>query len=114
MNISSAAEAYDIKATVEGGGISGQAESIKLAIARALVNEPSIIFADEPTGNLDSKSGKSVMEIIHKLNVDGHTVILITHETSTAEYARRIIRIKDGKLESDTEVTNRRKINNHF
>ncbi len=84
-------------------------EKQRVAIARALVNEPSLIFADEPTGNLDSKSGKLVMEIIQRLNEEGHTIILITHETSTAEYAHRIIRIKDGYIESDTKVANRRK-----
>ncbi len=83
-------------------------EKQRVAIARALVNNPSIIFADEPTGNLDSKSGKAVMEIIQKLNDEGHTVLLITHETSTAEHAKRTIRIKDGNIESDKRVDNRR------
>ncbi|MDQ3014926.1 MAG: ABC transporter ATP-binding protein [bacterium] len=83
-------------------------EKQRVAIARALVNNPSLIFADEPTGNLDSKSGKVIMEIIQKLNEEGHTVILITHETTTAEFARRIIRIRDGYIESDMEVENRR------
>lgn len=89
-------------------------EKQRVAIARALVCEPSIIFADEPTGNLDSKSGKSVMEVIQKLNDEGHTVLLITHETSTAEHARRIIYIKDGLIESDTRVENRRRASEHF
>lgn len=79
-------------------------EKQRVAIARALVCEPSIIFADEPTGNLDSKSGQAVMEIIQRLNDDGHTVLLITHETSTAEHAKRIIHIKDGLVESDIAV----------
>lgn len=84
-------------------------EKQRVAIARALVNNPQVIFADEPTGNLDSKSGELVMEIIQKLNSEKrHTIILITHETYTAEYAERIIRLKDGKIESDTEVNNRR------
>lgn len=82
-------------------------EKQRVAIARALVCEPSIIFADEPTGNLDSKSGRIVMEIIQKLNDEGHTVVLITHETSTAENAKRIIHIKDGLIESDQAVVNR-------
>src|SRR3989344_44440 len=77
------------------------------AIARALVNNPSVIFADEPTGNLDSKSGQVVMEIIRRLNDEGHTVVLITHETYTAENAKRIIRLKDGVIESDTQVAQR-------
>ncbi len=97
----------------EPGQLSG-GEKQRVAIARALVNEPSIIFADEPTGNLDSKSGKAVMEIIQGLNDMGHTVLLITHETTTAEYARRIIRIKDGLIESDTQVVHRRKASDNY
>ena len=84
-------------------------EKQRVAIARALVNNPDVIFADEPTGNLDSKSGEVVIEIIQKLNKEkGHTVILITHETYTAEYAERIIRLHDGDIESDKKVENRR------
>lgn len=84
-------------------------EKQRVAIARALVNNPEVIFADEPTGNLDSKSGQSVIEIIQKLNRElGHTVILITHETYTAEYAERIIHLHDGEVESDMKVENRR------
>ncbi|MDP4153917.1 MAG: macrolide ABC transporter ATP-binding protein, partial [Bacillota bacterium] len=65
-------------------------------------------FADEPTGNLDSKSGKNVMSIIQRLNEkEGRTIVLITHETATAEHAERIIRLMDGKIESDTKVKNR-------
>ncbi len=79
-------------------------ERQRVAIARALVNEPNVIFADEPTGNLDSKSGGQVMEIIKKLHEEGHTIILITHETYTAQYANRIIRLRDGKIESDEKV----------
>jgi putative ABC transport system ATP-binding protein len=89
-------------------------EKQRVAIARALVCEPSIIFADEPTGNLDSKSGQAVMQIIQKLNDDGHTVLLITHETSTAQYAKRVIHIKDGNLETDTAITNRRNANDSY
>jgi putative ABC transport system ATP-binding protein len=84
-------------------------EKQRVAIARALITEPSIIFADEPTGNLDSKSGQIVMEIIQQLNDEGHTIVLITHETSTAEHAKRIIRVKDGNIESDFVVNNQRK-----
>ncbi|PLX22171.1 hypothetical protein C0584_00250 [Candidatus Parcubacteria bacterium] len=83
-------------------------EKQRVAIARALVNEPSVIFADEPTGNLDSKSGIQVMEILQKLNEEGNTIILVTHETFTAEHAKRIIYIRDGLLESDTLVKKRR------
>ena len=84
-------------------------EKQRVAIARALINEPKIIFADEPTGNLDSKSGSDVMEIIEKLNDQGHTIILITHETYTAQYAQRVITLRDGKIEIDKKVETRRK-----
>jgi len=83
-------------------------EKQRVAIARALVNNPDVIFADEPTGNLDSKSGQSIMDIIQGLNDKGHTILLITHETYTAETAKRIIRVLDGKVEADTAVTKRR------
>ena len=76
-------------------------EKQRVAIARALVNSPDIVFADEPTGNLDSKSGLQVMSILQELNKNGKTVILVTHETSTAQHAKRIIKLKDGKLISD-------------
>ena len=82
-------------------------ERQRVAMARALVNNPQIIFADEPTGNLDSQSGKQVMEILQKLNNEGRTVILITHETYTAEHAGRIIHIRDGRIESDERVNHR-------
>lgn len=91
------------------GQLSG-GEQQRAAIARALVNNPDVIFADEPTGNLDSKSGKAVMGILQKLNEEtGQTIILITHETETAEHANRIIRVHDGEIESDKKVGNRRK-----
>jgi len=76
-------------------------EKQRVAIARALVNNPDIIFADEPTGNLDSRSGTQIMAILQKLNAEGHTVILVTHETNTAKHAKRIVRIKDGEIVSD-------------
>jgi len=76
-------------------------EKQRVAIARALVNDPEIIFADEPTGNLDSKSGAQVMKILQELNKKGNTIILVTHEKSTAEHAERIIKIKDGDIIED-------------
>ncbi len=83
-------------------------EKQRTAIARALINDPAIIFADEPTGNLDSKTGVAVMKILQDLNKQGKTIILVTHETYTAEHAKRIIRIKDGKIESDQLLQKRR------
>ena len=88
-------------------------EKQRVAIARALVNEPDIIFADEPTGNLDSKSGTQVLRILQKLHKAGHTIILVTHEHATAEHAERILRIKDGVLVGDERVQNRRFAKNH-
>lgn len=85
-------------------------EKQRVAIARALVNNPELIFADEPTGNLDSKSGETVIEILQQLSEQkGHTIILITHETHTAEHAKRIIRILDGQVASDEKVAHQRK-----
>lgn len=74
----------------------------RVAIARALVNSPAILFADEPTGNLDSKTGKEVMTLLHELNNKGQTIVLITHEKEIAEQTERTIFIRDGKIESDS------------
>jgi len=82
-------------------------EKQRVAIARALVCDPAIIFADEPTGNLDSKSGNAVLEILQKLNDRGHTIILVTHEMDTANHAKRIIYIKDGMIVGDEKVSKR-------
>ncbi len=76
----------------------------RVAIARALVNEPSMIFADEPTGNLDTTSGAEIMEIFDRLNQDGNTIIMVTHERYIAEHANRIIHLKDGIIEQDERV----------
>ncbi len=84
-------------------------ERQRVAIARAFVRDPSVIFADEPTGNLDSRSGTQVMEILQKLNRESkRTIILVTHETYTSEHAQRILRIKDGLIQSNEPVENRR------
>jgi len=88
-------------------------EKQRVAIARALVNSPDIIFADEPTGNLDSKSGLQVMSILQSLNNEGKTIILVTHEINTAEHAKRIIKIKDGDIVEDTDKFER-KLANHL
>lgn len=92
------------------GNLSNQlsgGEKQRVAIARALVMSPEVIFADEPTGNLDSKSGKLIMEILQDLNDKGKTIILVTHEKYTAEHARRIIRVMDGTISDDLEVKQR-------
>lgn len=73
----------------------------RVAIARALVNHPSIIFADEPTGNLDSTSGASILELFERLNEQGNTIVMVTHEREVAEHARRIMSFKDGRLVND-------------
>lgn len=80
----------------------------RVAVARALVNDPAIMLADEPTGNLDSKTSDEIMGIFQSLNEEGKTVVLITHEHDIAEYARRVVAFRDGRIVSDEVVTNRR------
>jgi putative ABC transport system ATP-binding protein len=99
------------KLYTEAGRLSG-GQKQRVAIARALVTDPNIIFADEPTGNLDSKSGLQVMEILEGLNKKGRTVVLVTHETQTAEFANRIIFIRDGVVESDKPITKHAQVTN--
>jgi len=76
-------------------------QSQRVAIARALVNNPSMILADEPTGNLDSKTSNEIMEIFSKIQSAGNTVVLVTHEEDIANYAHRIVRLRDGVIETD-------------
>ena len=80
----------------------------RVAIARALANNPRVIFADEPTGSLDSKSGEVVLEFLQNLHAKGGTIVLVTHESYVAESAQRILHIKDGLLDKDEKVKNRR------
>ncbi|WP_291108346.1 ABC transporter ATP-binding protein [Flavobacterium sp. UBA6195] len=81
----------------------------RVAVARALVNKPSIILADEPTGNLDSKTSVEIMNLFNEIHANGNTVILVTHEEDIAAYAHRIIRLRDGLIESDTMNPNIKK-----
>lgn len=83
-------------------------ERQRVAIARALVGNPSIIFADEPTGNLDTKSGVEVLRLFQELNKKGHTIVMITHEREAAEFAERIISIRDGQIVEDGNGHTRR------
>ena len=79
----------------------------RVAIARALVNRPSILLADEPTGNLDSRTSVEILEVFQKLNDDGLTVVLVTHETDIAQFAKRSIQFRDGKIRRDEPIHNR-------
>ena len=80
----------------------------RVAVARALVNSPSIILADEPTGNLDTRTGEEIMSLFEELHRKGNTIILVTHEADIAEHAQRVVRIRDGVIESDEQVKNRK------
>lgn len=80
----------------------------RVAIARAIVNNPAVIMADEPTGNLDSKVSEEIMRIFQKLNNDGTTILMVTHEADIAEYTKRIVRFRDGDIVEDSIVQNRK------
>jgi putative ABC transport system ATP-binding protein len=84
-------------------------EKQRVAIARALVNQPTVIYADEPTGNLDTKTGTQILDLLAALNEKGHAIVMVTHEAEAAEYASRIIRMRDGVIESDAPNGHRRR-----
>ena len=91
------------RATHNPNELSG-GERQRVAIARALVNEPPLLMADEPTGNLDSKTGEQIMELFHELHASGVTIVLVTHEMSIAAQAQRVVRMRDGKIIEDRQV----------
>jgi putative ABC transport system ATP-binding protein len=79
-------------------------EQQRVAVARALTNEPEILLADEPTGNLDQKNGRIVLDLLQSLNDDGHTIVMITHDLNIAKRGQRIIKLIDGKVSSDSNL----------
>jgi putative ABC transport system ATP-binding protein len=113
-----------IKGAIAGVGLSHREDHLanqlsggekqRVAIARALVNDPSVIFADEPTGNLDSKSGQQIIEILQDLSEHGKTIVLVTHESGLAEFAKRILFVRDGAIEKDTLVNGKKRAQDGF
>jgi len=99
----------DDRATHRPNELSG-GQRQRVAIARALVNKPSIILADEPTGNLDTKTSNDIMELFEQIHEKGNTIIMVTHEHDISQYAHRIVRLRDGLVESDTLNEHIRKV----
>jgi putative ABC transport system ATP-binding protein len=83
----------------------------RVAIARVLINDPAILLADEPTGNLDTTSSRDIMKLLNELNDAGHTVVIITHEEEVACFAKQVVRLRDGGIESDQVHPRRAKVN---
>ena len=96
------AEKYDVYAHLDGGGYKGQSEALRLAIARALVNNPAVILADEATGNLDTRTSFEILVLFQKLYAEGRTIIFVTHNPDIARYSSRNIELRDGHIISDT------------
>ena len=103
--ISLADRAHHFPSQMSGG------QQQRVAIARALVNRPAILLADEPTGNLDSRTSVEIMEIFQRLNDAGLTIVLVTHEHDIAQYAKRVLVLRDGRIRKDDSVANRPKAN---
>jgi putative ABC transport system ATP-binding protein len=105
LNKLGVAEKYDIKVNLDGGGFKGQSEALRLAIARALVNNPAVILADEATGNLDTRTSFEILVLFQKLHAEGRTIIFVTHNPEIAQYSSRNIRLRDGHVIEDTVNT---------
>ena len=99
LQLLGATEKYDIKVNIDGGGFTGQSQALRLAIARALVNNPALVLADEPTGNLDHKTTESIFELIQTLNAEQNIAfLLVTHDMSLAQKLSRCLTMQDGIL----------------
>ena len=105
LNKLGVAEKYDIKVNLDGGGFKGQAEALRLAIARALVNDPQLIIADEPTGNIDPELSYEIVELLQGINDIGTTILMVTHEHSLVrQFGGRIINIDQGQIVFDEVI----------
>jgi putative ABC transport system ATP-binding protein len=98
----------NFRSSTAGSARPSESQRQRVAIARALVTRPSILLADEPTGNLDSRTGEEIMQLFDALHREGNTIILVTHEEDIAAHAHRVIRLRDGNVERDEEVRQRK------